>query len=227
MARVFDGSTQYLSAASTLLTNEPIDMVCFGNTDSDTAVQRLIGLGDGAATSGLFSLGFQGNIAGDPIRGQKINDAAAQANADTSVSFTINTWYVASCSFISDTSRSSFNNGGSKGSDATNISDPTPNFISVGAAVRSVVNLFFDGSLAEAYVLDANMTDAQHGAAGKGISPFWLVPGKNVRARYPLQGHNNNRVRNGYPDLTATGSPTNGIHPARVLRPRFNGVMAV
>jgi len=134
---------------------------------------------------------------------------------------------VGGTSFISDTSRSSFIDGGSKGTNTTNITDPTPDFISIGAQRRSTVANYFDGSIAEAYILDANMTDAQHALAGKGISPFWLIPGKNVRAWYPLQGHNNNRVRNGYPDLTATNSPTNGTHPARVMRPRINGVMAV
>lgn len=227
MARVFNGTTQYLSASSTLLTNEPIDIVAFFNADIITSNLTAVSLGDGGAALGTYALQARGDVASDPVYAGKLNDAGAAGLAASSAGFSASTWYVGGASFISNTSRSAFLNGASKGTDATNITDPTPDFISIGAQRRSTVANYFDGSVAEAYVLDVNMTDAQHALAGKGISPFWLVPGKNVRAWYSLHGYNNNRVRNGYPDLTATGSPTNGTHPARVLRPRINGVMAV
>jgi hypothetical protein len=225
MARTFNGSSQYLSESSTLLTNEPIDIVIFGNADIATAAICAVGFGNNGA-NGQFAAYFRGDIASDPVEANKQNDAATTGTGRTSSGFTAGAWAVLGVSFISDTSRAAFFNGASKGTDTTNVSDPTPDFISIGALRRNAISGYFDGSLAEAYVLDVNMTDAQHALAGKGISPFWLVPGKNVRAWYPLQGNNENRVRNGYPNLTATGSPTNGTHPARVLRPRINGVMA-
>lgn len=227
MARTFNGSTQYLSGSSTLLTNEPIDFVIYGNADIVTAAMDAIALGNNGA-SGAATASFRGDIASDPVEARKQDDgAAATGAARTSAGFSASTWYVLSATHISNTSRASFLNGGSKGTDTTSVSDPTPDFISIGALRRSAIANYFDGSLAEAYVLDTNMTDAQHALAGKGISPFWIIPGKNVRAWYPLHGHNNNRVRNGYPNLTATNSPTNGTHPARVLRPRINGVITV
>jgi hypothetical protein len=224
MARVFNGSSQYLSASSTLLSNEPIDVVMFANSDTTTAAQVAFCLGNNGA-SGMYSISFEGTTGGDPIRGLKQSDAGANGFADTA-SYSAATWYAVSMSLISDTSRAIFLNG-TKTANTTNTADPSPDFITIGALRRSSVAAYFDGSISETYMLDVNMSDAQHALAGKGISPFWLVPGKNVRAWYPLQGHNNNRVRNGYPDLSATGSPTNGTHPARVMRPRINGVMAV
>lgn len=224
MARTFNGSSQYLSASSTLLSNEPIDFVVFANSNSTTVAQVPISLGNNGA-GGFYIIAFEGAVAGDPVRAFKQSDAAANGFA-SSAAYSGSTWYVAAASFISDTSRAVFLNG-TKTADTTNTADPTPDFVTIGAARRSTVFSYFSGSIADSYILDVNMTDAQHTLAGKGISPFWLVPGKNVRAWYPLQGHNNNRVRNGYPDLTATGSPTNGTHPARVMRPRINGVMAV
>ncbi len=227
MARVFNGSSQYLSASSTLLSNEPIDFVVFCNSDTITVLQTAIALGNNGI-SGQIGIYFRGDVGGDPVQAVKQDDAAAATGlASTSTGYTATTWYNVSSSMISNTSRAMFINGASKGTNATSVNDPTPDYISIGALRRSSASDYFDGSIAEAYVLDTNMTDAQHTLAGKGISPFWLVPGKNVRAWYPLQGHNNNRVRNGYPDLTATGSPTNGTHPARVMRPKINGVMAV
>ena len=225
MARTFNGSSQYLSASSTLLSNEPIDFVIFANSNSTTAAQTAFSLGNSGAATGAFAITFEGATAGDPVRVFKQSDAGVNGFA-SSAAYSGSTWYAVGNTFISDTSRAVFLNG-TKTADTTNVADPTPDYITIGAMRRSTVGGYFSGTIAEVYVLDANMTDAQHTLAGKGISPFWLVPGKNVRAWYPLQGHNNNRVRNGYPDLTATGNPTNGTHPARVMRPRINGVMAV
>lgn len=226
MARVFDGSSQYLSAASTLLTNEPIDFVMCFNSDSATVAQCSISLGNSGAATGVYSITVEGAVAGDPIRAFKQSDAGANGLATSTGGYTSGTWHLAGNTYISDASRAVYLDG-TKTADTTNVADPTPDYVTLGVLRRSALASYFDGLLAETYILDTNMSDAQHALAGKGISPFWLIPGKNVRAWYPLQGHNNNRVRNGYPDLTATGSPTNGMHPARVLRPRINGVMTV
>ncbi len=228
MARVFNGSSQYLSASSTLLTNEPIDIITYTNVDAITTAYCLASLGNSGAASGYFALYFRGDVASDPVEANKQADGGGSGGqARTSASSAAGTWFVSASSFVSNTSRNAFYNGGSKGTNTTNVADPTPDYVTLGVYRTNTLANYLDGNLAEAYILDVNMTDAQHALAGKGISPFWLIPGKNVRAWYPLQGHNNNRVRNGYPDLTATGSPTNGTHPARVMRPRLNGVMAV
>lgn len=225
MARTFNGSTQYLSVASALLSNEPIDIISYANSTSIAAAQASVGLGNNG-TNGFYASSFRGDIASDPIEAIKQSDAAANGTA-RAVGYAANTWYLLGATFISDASRASFLNGGSKTADATSVADPTPDFLAVGAIRRTTVVQLLSGSVAEVYILDTNLGDAKHALAGKGISPFWLIPGKNVRAWYPLQGHNNNRVRNGYPDLTPTGSPTNSAHPARIFRPRINGVMTV
>lgn len=225
MARTFNGSTQYLSGSSTLLTNEPIDFVGYFNADIITANMTVVGVGDTAGANGVFGIQARGDVASDPVRGVKSNDTGTASAADTTAGFAASTWYVASATFISDTSRAAFLNGANKGTSAASVSDPTPNAISVGALLRSTATSFFDGSIAEVYALDANMSDAQHALAGAGISPIWFMPLANIRAWYPLQADNNNRIRNGYPDLSATASPTSTMHPAKVIYPRINGVI--
>lgn len=226
MARVFNGSSQYLSVSSTLLSNEPIDMVVHGNSDSVTAGQFAISLGNNGANGG-YALAFRGDVASDPFQAWKFDDAGAGGSGATSAGFSATTWYVASNSFISNTSRAVFLNGGSKGTDTTNTPDPTPDYVTIGALRRNALSLYFDGSLAEAYLLDANMADAVHAVVGLGYSPIWLMPISNIRGWYPLQADNNNRVTGGYPDLTATGSPTDGVHPFNVVYPRVNGVITL
>jgi len=118
--------------------------------------------------------------------------------------------------------------GAGKGTNATSISDPTPDNISIGCRLRgsSGASFFLAGRSAEMYILDTNMSDAEHGrVGGYGISPLWNVPITNVRAWYPLQADDNNRMAGGYPNLTATGSPTFATHPANVIYPRIGGLI--
>jgi len=226
MARVFNGSSQYLSASSTLLTNEPIDMVSMVNSDTIASAQGAIALGNNGA-NGHFASALRGDVASDPAEAIKQSDAAASSGARTGVGYSLTTWYGLGSSFISDASRSVWLNGANKASDGGSISDPSPDFISIGCIRRSSAVQLFDGSLAEAYILDANMGDTVHGVCGLGYSPIWSMPISNIRGWYPLQADNNNRVAGGYPDLTASGSPTDGAHPFNVVYPRINGLITL
>lgn len=229
MAIDFNGSSQYLSASSTLLTDEPIDMVAHVNSDSLTDSQMILSLANGAATFGFFALMIRGDVGGDPARAQKISDGGTAGNADSSSGYSTGQWMIPSASHISNTSRSVYLDGGSKGTNTTSVADPTPDYISVGVRRSSGLNNYFDGKIAEAYVLDANMSDEQHAARGKGYSALWDVPVKNVRGWYPLLRTTDlqNRMAGGYPDLTATGSPTGAAHPEKVIYPRLGGVITI
>ena len=66
MARSFNGTNQYLSAASTLLGNEPIDMVAHFSSNNTTAEQAIVSLGDNGSF-GAFALLANGAAAGDPV----------------------------------------------------------------------------------------------------------------------------------------------------------------
>lgn len=229
MAVVLDGSSQYLSGASTLLTNEPIDMVIYGYCGSSTAYQVALNLGNGGGASGNYDVVWAGSAGGDPISCLKQTDGAVNGQADTSSGYSTNTWFLGASTFISNTSRAAFINGGSKGTNTTSITDPTPDNIAIGASLNSSASVYFNGRLAEAYVISANMTDGQHGTAGKGVSPFWLVPASKIRGWYHCFNNPNNSVTTtgNYPHLTATGSPTYTSHPANVMYPRINGVIGL
>jgi hypothetical protein len=225
MSATLNGSSQYLTAASTLLNNEPIDMLVWGNSTNDASAQTGISLGDNG-TSGVFDVVWRGNSVGDPIRATKTNDAGTTSNAESSSGYSVNTWSAAWAGFISNTSRVAGINGGSKVSDTTSITDPTPDFVTVGARRRSAVTQYFSGQLAEAYVLDINISDAQFASFGSGFSPAYFVPLVNIRGWFPLLGSGRNRVANGYPDLTEMGSPTYSAHPPKYIPPRINGRMS-
>ena len=139
MSRIYNGTTQYSSVASTLLGDEPLSMFCWGNSNSATASQVCVALGNNGA-SGRFNVTFRGTTVGDPFGGVKDNDAGTGAVvADSSTGYSVTTWHHGVGVFRSNTSRDAYIDGGSKGSDATSRTDPTPDFIAVGALRTNTV----------------------------------------------------------------------------------------
>lgn len=221
----FNGTNQYFSEASTLLTNEPIDMFIFAKSNDAAAVQTLISLGNNGA-SGLYRLALQGNLGGDPVRVLKQSDAGAAGAADSSAGYSTGVWAKAWASFISNTSRAAGIDGGNKGTDATNVADPTPDFISIGATRVNAISAYANASLAHGYVFDVNLTDDQFAALSLGISALCNIPIANIRGWYPLIMDGRNSVANGYPDLVATNSPTQGDMPP-VFLPSIGGRISI
>lgn len=225
MARTFNGSTQYLTASSTLLSSEPIDMVSHFRSTTIATSQCVVSLGDSVAGE-YFSLYVRGATAGDPISAIKRMSGVLGAS-NTSTGYSANVYSVGSVTYISDTSRASFIDGGSKGTDITSVSDPSPDFVSIGV-LRVLTNFdYFSGDIAESYILNANMSDSVHAVVTLGYSPIWCMPISNIRGWYPLQNDNNNRMAGGYPDLSPVANPTDAIHPPNVIYPRINGVMTI
>ena len=209
MSYDFNGSTQYASGSSTLLTNEPIDMFACAFSDSATADQQIVHLGNNGA-SGDFQMNLSGSAGGDPARAGKTNDAGTFAVASTSSGYSASTWHRVGASWISNTSRAAYINGGSKGTDTTSITDPTPDYVTVGAARKSAVSQYFDGKIHGAVVASANGSDTVHAGFGAGISPLSNIPLTSIRGWYPMLVDANNHVTTtgNYPNLTLTGSPS-------------------
>jgi len=210
MSYDFNGSSQYASGSSTLLTDEPIDMFACGYSDTVAAQQAAVNLGHSGATSGQYKLYWDGTSASDPIYAQKQNDAGTQTGNSNSIGFTASTWYRSSASFISDTSRASYINGGTKSTNTTSVADPTPDYVTVGARRTSAVAEYFDGKLHGAVIASANGSDTVHAGFGKGISPLSNIPLASIRGWYPMLVDVNNHVTTtgNYPNLTLTGSPS-------------------
>lgn len=228
MSRTFNGTTQYLSAASTLLADEPLSLLCWGNANNITAGHIPLGLGNNGA-SGRFNLGMQGNVGGDPIYAVKDNDAGTGAVfAASSTGYSATTWHHVAGVYRNNTSRDAYIDGGSKGSDTATRTDPTPDFISIGVLRTNTLTGFFDGSNAEAFLLDYALSDGQVALLGKGFHLLYVgVPLANIRGWYPLLGDDNNRMANGYPNLTPTASPTFSAHPPKIIPARLGSRMSL
>jgi hypothetical protein len=229
MSVEFNGSDQYCSESSSLLTNEVIVMVAYARSTDVTAAQTVLALGNNGA-SGRFEMAFLGSAAGDPIRGIKENDAGSSAQANSTSGYSANTWHSAIVAFLGNSSRAAYIDGGDEGTNTTSITDPTPDYITVGARRVNAVSNYFSGDVAEVCILDVSLTAAQIEAHGQGFSIVHMVPLANIRGWYPMFREYRNRVGNGYPNLTPTGGgsgpPSFTAHPPQYIPPRINARMS-
>lgn len=224
MAVNFNGSSQYLTAASSLLSDETICMIGWGKPVNITAQMTVVSLGEKSA-SGFWSLEFSGATASDPIRALKDNTASTGVVAASSSSgFTAN-WHLGAANFSSNTSRDAFLDGANKGSNATSRTDSTPNLIEIGRRALLTPANYFNGDIADVYILDMIPSDAQHALFGKGIHPLDAgIPFVNIRGWYTLMGSYQNSMAGGFPGLSAVGSPSFSADSGKNIPPQIGAL---
>jgi hypothetical protein len=242
MARLFnDASTEYLIRTATPpVTGYPYVMACWARSDSATLGQTLLFVGDKDATDKYTALYLRGDVAGDPVRALVHTHGApiSAATADTSSGYSANTWHHC-CGTYTDTGIYSYIDGGSKGSDLTQI--PTPagwDRTSLAYLTDSTPALPLSGNIAEAAIWDlSNWSGATQGlkaanfqanalpGLAAGYSPlFWPL---GLKAYWPLggiYGVNSANAANGDMDhvggfhLDPQNTPGTSDHP-RIIYP--------
>jgi len=143
-----DGSTEYYDLTSNIASAEPLSLSAWFNANNITAQHTIACLGNNGA-QGMMRLFAAGATTGDPVRAQKQGDTGVAYQSDTTSGYSASTWEYAVGSFASDTSRSSFLNGGSKATDTNSVADPTGDFTTIGVMKRSTTAHYFGGSLDE------------------------------------------------------------------------------
>lgn len=153
MARLFDdASEEYLKIDQAVVSGVPLAMAAFFKSDDLANNQVIISLTN-AAGSSIFMLWAAGPDGGDPIRVQT-GDEVSGAVAGTSSGYSAGTLHHACGIFASATDRRVFIDGGSKGTNAVNITPVNLNTTSIGARIRAAVSLPMSGLIAEAAIWD-------------------------------------------------------------------------
>lgn len=216
MARSFNGSAQYLSAASVPVSSKPLTIACWFNSSDITNNQTLVQL---AATSGThrYELLARGGVGGDPVTCLEIGGTTRLAN--TTTGYSASTWHHACAVFSTGTSRSVYIDGGSKATDTNSIiSDPA----SIAQTVIGY-NLLIGvnsttGRIAEVGIWNVALSDADVAALATGVSPLLVRGDALVGGSYwRLLGYSPEIDICGGIDLTATGA-TVGDH-CRIVYP--------
>ena len=171
MAYDFNGTNQSMQTATVPVSAPPLTMACWFNSDSLTTSQTAI-LIRSATISGRPYMGLfvRGHVAGDPITAG-ISDGASFSGADSTASYSANTWHHGCAVFASTTSRTIYLDGGNS---ATNTDNrvATPQEIRIGVFVNfnDSQTAFMNGRLAEVGIWNAVLTAAEIASLAKGMT---------------------------------------------------------
>jgi hypothetical protein len=170
MAYNFNGTNQYLTMASAIVSAEPITMACWFKTGNTTAAQNLICI-NSSTNNSRHVLQARGDVAGDIIRAQSNNGGFG--NADTSVGYSSNTWTHAAGVFAASNSRTAYINGGASGTNSSNIS--AQNLVQSSIAAQRFSGFangvtFFSGDIAEVGIWNAALTAEEIASLAKGMT---------------------------------------------------------
>lgn len=211
MARLFNGTTQYLSNANAVLTATPLTMACFCYPTQNTASQVLMSIGVSGSGDNRFTMLIAGAVGGDPIRATSRTTSAV--NADTTTGYSINTWQHACAVFASATDRRAYLNGGGEGTNTVSNVPTGLNNTLLAASQGAAVANFAATRLAEVGVWNVALNTSEIAALAKGVSPLRIRPNALV-AYWPLFGVGSPEpdYSNGGFHLTLNAAPTQIDH---------------
>ena len=222
MARQFDdASNERLEIEQAVLSGTPFVMACWVNLDDITTHKNFMWLGDGDVNDNYFRL-FT-NASNDIVYANAVNGASYAAL--TSSTITAGVWHHVCAIFASATDRRILLNGGSKGTNTTNVTPVGLDRTAIGVLAKAARDQYMDGHIAEASIWDLSnwpgATDADKANNFETIIPS-LVAGFSpthfplgLAAYWPLIRGLNDKV-GGY-NLTANGTVVSD-HP-RVIQP--------
>lgn len=219
MARLFNGSDEYLQIDSSPVTAHPLTFCCWWYPTDDTVQSEFFFLGDKDGGTQWYALGSRLDGADFKAR-LRVASAGNLHNYvwDTSGNLSENTWHhvLARCTSITD--QDLFRDGVK--TDGNTGKDPLPgNFdrVSIARLGDATPSNYAAGGAAEAAIWNAALTDAEAISLAKGYSPLFVRP-QNLRAYWPLI-RDGDQDRTGDYDLTAFNTPGIASHPPQMKYP--------
>ena len=170
-------SSQFLSVASAPATVAPLTMACWFRSATVTTAYGLICLNSTTATD-RHALLLRGDLSGDPV---SFFSAAGASNAaaNSTTSFSANTWSHACGVLSSSASRSVYLNAGGVATETTNLATTGLTQTSIGAQRFSTFPSgasFMGGQIAEVGIWNAALTAAEIASLAKGMTPDKIRP---------------------------------------------------
>ena len=207
MAYDFNGTDQYIVTSSAPVTAFSYTIACWARKDLDPG-GILVSLGDStnANTCAFLATGSPGGEMAQAIA----TNAAAQSNTAVSGSPITGVWFHAAGTFSSSTNVLAFANGVSGGTGITNVTPTGLNRLSIGARVRSYVNEYFNGQIAEVGIWNVGLDVAEIQSLAKGVACDKVRP-QSLRFYAPLI--RDLQDERGGLTLTNTNTATVANHP--------------
>lgn len=184
MAYDFDGTDDYIEAASAVVAGSPLTLACWFNSDSATANQTLVSITN-AGGQERFILRASGAVTGDPIQAISVAGNNSSA-ADSATGYSANTWHHAAAVFASATSRVAYIDGVGGTAETTSRTVGTLTTTRIGVTVGAGVRTqYMNGRLAEVAVWNVALDAAEIAALADGYRPSLIRP-DSLRMYVPL-----------------------------------------
>lgn len=203
MAYDFNGSTQYFTLSSGVVTAVPLTLACWFNNDSSLATRALVVLSDSGGSNG-----FRITTSTSRTLRAVAEAAGSTGNAETTATFSNTTWNHACGVFASATSRTVYLNGGNAVSNTTSRTPSGINRTRIGVG-GSASDSYMNGLIAEVGIWNTDLTAAEVASLGDGVSPALVRPRSLVLYMPLIRGFND---LIGARVFTAAGSPTVAAH---------------
>ncbi|RKY09640.1 MAG: hypothetical protein DRP56_02370, partial [Planctomycetota bacterium] len=211
MARLFNGSNEYLELDSTPVTAAPLTIVArFYQDDVSTWANRCIaGVFDLSSPSNWFVLKTKIDGAGNYIRADTRSSSGWQEVASTA-QFSGNTWHHAAAVFASSTSRTVYLDGGNSATNTTSVTPSGIDRISIARLGDSSPGNYMSGRVAEVAMYNAALSADEIASLARGFSPL-LIRTQNLVGYWPLIRDGDRDCIGGY-NLVAHNTPTIATH---------------
>lgn len=174
MARTFNGTTQYLSVASALVSAAPLTMACWFNADNITANHTLICVGDVGSDIRYFRLYAAGADAGDFVKFDSRDGTLA--TAATSAAYSASTWHHACGVTSAANSRVVYLDGANSGTNTTSVTPTLLDNTVIGRLERLTPTQFMAGSIAMPAIWNVALSAEEIAQLADGYSPSRVRP---------------------------------------------------
>jgi hypothetical protein len=155
-------SSQYLSVASSVVTNFPFTIAAFANPNTGGVVASI----SSATGSNRHILSFNGGT----TKVDAGSVTSISATASTTTNYTANTWNHACGVFASATDRRAYLNAGGEGTQGSSATFGTLTNIYIGMRIAGSAGGFMNGQIAEFGIWSAALTAAEIASLAKGMT---------------------------------------------------------
>lgn len=149
-------SSTFLARNSAPVTAAPFQIYCVVRPVANTAAMTAVWLGDKDSAGDYWAADLSGATGGDPFRWFSVDSSTAVAV--TSTGFSTNTVHLLWGLETSNVSRAARIDGGSEGTNTTDLSPDGSDRIGLGGRLDSSPDAYFDGAIAEVVLLNTAST---------------------------------------------------------------------
>jgi hypothetical protein len=212
VARTFNGTSEYLSAASAVVAGTPCSMAAWFKPVNLTNDRTVMGVSASGSSSSRRMLCYQNKVQAYEADGTAVGTALSAINATAAV------WNHGAVVFASASSRAAYLNGANKGTDTTTTAISGIDSTTIGCInYNASASEFFGGDVAEAAIWNVALSDVDVAVLAAGISPLLVRPDALV-AYWPLLSGYSPEIdlMVGRRSMTVTGT-TLAAHPRLYL----------